>query len=58
MKYAKYLKCLYYIGKCSKYLYYLKKALCICAIAVLAVLGISCAAKYSGICKSAIKELL
>lgn len=57
MKYAKHLKCLYYIGKCSKYLYYMKKVLCVCALAVVAVLGLSCATKYGCICKKAIKEL-
>ena len=41
MKYAKHLKCLYYIGKCSKYLYYTKKVLCISAVVIAAVLGIS-----------------
>lgn len=40
MKYAKHLKCLYYIGKCSKYLYYTKKVLCISAVVIAAVLGI------------------
>ena len=40
MKYAKHLKCLYYIGKCSKYLYYTKKVLCISAVFIAAVLGI------------------
>lgn len=40
MKYAKHLKCLYYIGKLCKCLYYTKKALCIFAVAVVALLGI------------------
>ena len=41
MKYAKHLKCLYYIGKCCKCLYYTKKALCLCALVIAALLGIS-----------------
>lgn len=45
MKYAKHLKCLYYIGKCSKYLYYMKKVLCFCGITVVALLGISLISK-------------
>lgn len=49
MKYAKYLKCLYFIGKCSKCLYYFKKALCVSALAVTAMLGVSVALK--GLCK-------
>ncbi len=40
MKYAKHLKCLCFIGKCSKYLYYTKKVLCISAIIIAAMLGI------------------
>lgn len=47
MKYAKYLKCLYFIGKCSKYLYYMKKILCVCGIAVAAFIGISFISKGS-----------
>lgn len=47
MKYAKHLKCLYYIGQCSKYLYYMKKALCICALVIAALLGISLLSKGS-----------
>ena len=47
MKYAKHLKCLYYIGKCSKYLYYTKKILCLCGVAVAALLGISLISKGS-----------
>ncbi len=47
MKYAKHLKCLYYIGKCSKYLYYMKKILCICGIAITALIGISLVSKGS-----------
>lgn len=57
MKYAKHLKCLYYIGKCSKYLYYTKKVLCISAVIIAAVLGI----KLLGTGKSGcnfIKELI
>lgn len=40
MKYAKHLKCLYYIGKISKYLYFAKKTLCISAVVIAALLGI------------------
>ena len=47
MKYAKHLKCLYYIGKLSKYLYYMKKILCFCGVAVAAALGISLISKGS-----------
>lgn len=57
MKYAKHLKCLYYIGKCSKYLYYTKKVLCICAFGVAAILGISLVSKSCCGCK-ALKGLI
>lgn len=57
MKYAKHLKCLYYIGKCSKYLYYTKKALCITAFVITAVLGVSVISKSCCSCK-ALKGLI
>lgn len=40
MKYAKHLKCLYYIGKISKYLFYAKKLLRLCAVTVAVLLGV------------------
>ncbi len=57
MKYAKHLKCLYYIGKCSKYLYYTKKVLCVAALIIAAVLGINLISKSCCGCK-ALKELM
>ena len=52
MKYAKHLKCLYYIGKCSKYLFYMKKALSICALAIAAILGVKLISKCCLGCKA------
>lgn len=57
MKYAKYLKCLYFIGKFSKCLYYTKKAMCVCAIMIFGVVGISLISKGCCGCK-ALKELM
>ena len=51
MKYAKHLKCLYYIGKCSKYLYYTKKALCISAFVIAGIIGLNLASKSLCGCK-------
>lgn len=45
MKYAKALKCLYYVGKCSKCLYYAKKMLCVMFFVIAAVLGLSALSK-------------
>lgn len=45
MKYAKHLKCLYYIGKISKYLYYSKKVLCFIGVVIAIILGLKCASK-------------
>ena len=52
MKYAKHLKCLYYIGKCSKYLYYTEKALRICALTIAAILGVKLVSKCCCSCKA------
>lgn len=41
MKYAKQLKCLYYIGKLSKCLYYAKKALCFVALVITVIFGLT-----------------
>ena len=51
MKYAKHIKCLYYIGKCSKYLFYMKKALRICALTITAILGVKLISKCCYSCK-------
>lgn len=40
MKYAKHLKCLCFIARCAKYLYYIKKVLCAFALVIAAALGV------------------
>lgn len=49
MKYANGLKLLYFIGKCSKCLYYAKKVLCVSFVVLVAVLGLGLLT--SGKCK-------
>lgn len=57
MKYAKHLKCLYYIGKISKCLYYAKKTLCVSAVVIAALLGLGILTGGKCKCK-ALKGLL
>lgn len=53
-KYAEALRCLYFLGKCSKYLYYAKKALCVVFVLLVAALGVSL---LSGSGKNGCKKL-
>lgn len=57
IKYAQALKCLYYVGKCSKYLYYAKKILCVLFVIITAGLGLSLLIGRKNGCK-ALKEIL
>lgn len=41
MKFAKELKCMYYLFKCSKYLYFIKKILCAVTVAVMVITALS-----------------
>lgn len=52
IKYAQALKCLYYVGKCSKYLYYAKKVLCVLFVIMTAGLGISLLIGRKSSCKA------
>lgn len=52
MKYAKHLKCLYYIGKISKYLFYAKKLLRLCAVTVAVLLGVKLISRSCCSCKA------
>ena len=52
MKYASSLKCLYYIGKCSKYLYYLKKILCFLALIITGIASVNLISKACCSCKT------
>ena len=52
IKYAQALKCLYYVGKCSKYLYYAKKVLCVLFVIMAAGLGLSFIAGRKNGCKA------
>lgn len=56
MKYSQALRCLYYVGKCSKYLYYAKKALCVLFVVILSAIGISLVAGKKCGCRR-LKEL-
>ena len=41
MKYVSGLKLICFLGKCSRYMYYAKKVLCICFVILVACLGVS-----------------
>ncbi len=55
-KYAQAIRCLYYVGKCSKFLYYAKKTLCVIFAVVTAGIGISLFVEKKNSCK-ALKEI-
>ena len=57
MKYLSGLKLLCFLGKCSKYMYYAKKVLCISFVVLVACLGIS-AFSNGKIGVRALKEML
>ncbi len=50
-------KCLFCLIKCSKYLYYIKKAVCLLAVAVIAVAGLTLLSGKSCTLKK-LKEML